>query len=190
MKTYVIKRLLQVIPVLLLIAVIVFFLLRLIPGDPAAIYVGANAEPGVVESIRREMGLDQPIYIQFFIWLSRVMQGDFGTSIVYHMDVVAIILQRLPVTLILGFLSMMLALLLAVPAGILAAANQNSYKDYLFTLLAVLGISIPGFWLALMLVIFFSVKLGWFPATGFVSPFEDFLRGMQYWSCPVFPRPS
>jgi len=183
-KTYVIKRLLQAVPVLLLIAIIVFFLLRLIPGDPAAIYVGANAEPGVVESIRREMGLDQPIYIQFFIWLSRVLRGDFGTSIVYQTEVVSIILQRLPVTLILGFLSMVLALLLAVPAGILASANQNSYKDYLFTLLAVLGISIPGFWLALMLVIIFSVKLGWFPATGFVSPFEDFLRGMQYLVLP------
>ena len=188
MKTYVIKRLLQVIPVLLLIAGMVFFLLRLIPGDPAAIYVGANAEPGVVESIRREMGLDQPIYVQFLFWLSRVIRGDFGTSIVYQMDVVSLILQRLPVTLILGSLSMVFALLLAVPSGIMASANQNSYKDYLFTLLAVLGISIPGFWLALMLVIFFSVKLGWFPATGYVSPFEDFLRGIHYLILPCLSQ--
>jgi peptide/nickel transport system permease protein len=188
MKTYVIKRLLQVIPVLFLIAGIVFFLLRLIPGDPAAIYVGANAEPGVVESIRREMGLDQPIYIQFFIWLSRVMRGDFGASIFYHLDVIQLILQRLPVTLTLGFLSMVFALLLAVPSGIMASVNQNSYKDYLFTLLAVMGISIPGFWLALMMVIFFSVKLGWFPATGYVSPFEHFLKGMHYLVLPCISQ--
>jgi len=184
MKTYVLKRVLQVFPVLLLIAVIVFFLLRMIPGDPAAIYVGPEAEPGVVESIRQEMGLDQPVYVQFFIWISRVMRGDFGTSIFYHMDVVQLILQRLPVTLILGFLSTVFALLLAVPAGILAAVNQNNYKDYLFTLLAVLGISMPGFWLALMMIIFFSVKLGWFPATGYVSPFEHFLEGMHFFVLP------
>src|SRR5512143_3735157 len=126
--------------------------------------------------------------MQFFIGLSRAMRGAFGASIFFHLDGLQHIMQPVPVTLTLGFLSMVFALLLAVPSGIMASVNQNSYKDYLFTLLAVMGISIPGFWLALMLVIFFSVKLGWFPATGYVSPFENFFRGMHYLILPCISQ--
>jgi len=184
LKIYLIKRLIQSIPVLLLIGVMVFFLIRLIPGDPALVLLGERSEPGEVEAIRHEMGLDKPIYIQFLIWVSKMSRGDFGKSITYQMDIIHLILQRLPVTLTFGVFSTLLALLISVPSGIIASVHQNTYKDYLFTLFAVFGVSIPGFWLALMFVIFFSVKLGWFPTMGYVSPFENFLKGMHHLILP------
>ncbi|MGD8561926.1 MAG: ABC transporter permease [Desulfarculaceae bacterium] len=184
MKIYILKRIIQVIPILFLIALMVFILLRLIPGDPVLVMVGDQAEPGVVEALRHEMGLDQPIMAQFFYWLAHIAKGDFGKSIIYQMDVLDLIFQRLPVTLTFGLFSTLFALFLAVPSGIIAAVHQNTYKDYLFTLLAVFGVSVPSFWLALMFIIFFSVKLGWFPATGYVSPYTHFFEGMKYLILP------
>jgi peptide/nickel transport system permease protein len=184
LKIYLIKRLIQSVPTLLLIAVMVFFLIRLIPGDPALVLMGEQPDPAALEAIRHEMGLDKPIYVQFLIWLSKVGRGDFGKSIVYKIEIIQLILQRLPVTLTFGGFSMLFALLIAIPSGIIASVHRNTYKDYLFTLLAVLGVSIPSFWLALMFVVFFSVKLGWFPTMGYVSPFEDFLKGMHYLILP------
>ncbi|MCG8639441.1 MAG: ABC transporter permease [Desulfobacterales bacterium] len=184
MKTYILKRIIQIVPVLFLIALMVFILLRLIPGDPVLVMVGDEAEPGMVEALRHEMGLDKPLMIQFFYWLVKIIQLDFGTSITYRMDVLPLILQRLPVTLTFGLFSTLFAVALAVPSGIIAAVHQNTYKDYLFTLLAVFGVSIPSFWLALMFIMFFSLNLGWFPATGYVSPFTDFFSGMKYLVLP------
>jgi len=167
-----------------LIALMVFILLRLIPGDPVQIMVGDQADPAVLAAIRHEMGLDKPVMVQFFYWLARIAQGDFGQSTTYSMDVLELIWQRLPVTLTFGLFSTLFALLLAVPSGIIAAVHQNTYKDYLFTLLAVFGVSVPSFWLALMFVIFFSLQLGWFPATGYVSPYANFLEGIKYLVLP------
>ena len=184
MKIYLLKRVIQVVPVLFLIALMVFILLRLIPGDPVQIMVGDQADPAVLAAIRHEMGLDKPVMVQFFYWLARIAQGDFGQSTTYSMDVLELIWQRLPVTLTFGLFSTLFALLLAVPSGIIAAVHQNTYKDYLFTLLAVFGVSVPSFWLALMFVIFFSLQLGWFPATGYVSPYANFLEGIKYLVLP------
>jgi peptide/nickel transport system permease protein len=184
MKIYILKRIILVVPVLFLIALMVFILLRLIPGDPVQIMVGDQADPAVLAAIRHEMGLDKPVMVQFFYWLARIAQGDFGQSTTYSMDVLELIWQRLPVTLTFGLFSTLFALLLAVPSGIIAAVHQNTYKDYLFTLLAVFGVSVPSFWLALMFVIFFSLHLGWFPATGYVSPYANFLEGIKYLVLP------
>ena len=179
-----IKRLIQIVPTLLLIAVMVFFLIRLIPGDPALVLMGEQPDPVLLEAIRHEMGLDKPIYVQFLVWLSKMGRGDFGKSIVYKMEIIPLILQRLPVTLTFGGLSMLFAFLIAIPSGIIASVHRNTYKDYLFSFLAVLGVSIPSFWLALMFIVFFSVKLGWFPTMGYVSPFEDFFKGMHHLILP------
>jgi peptide/nickel transport system permease protein len=162
----------------------VFFLIRLIPGDPALVLMGEQPDTAALEAIRHQMGLDKPIYVQFLIWLSKVGRGDFGKSIVYKMEIIQLILQRLPVTLTLGGFSILFALVIAIPSGIIASVHRNTYKDYLFTLFAVLGVSIPSFWLALMFIVFFSVKLGWFPTMGYVSPFEDFFKGMHYLILP------
>jgi len=184
MKIYILKRIIQVVPVLFLIALMVFILIRLIPGDPVQVLVGDQADPAVVTALRHEMGLDKPVMVQFFYWLARIAQGDFGQSITYNMNVLDLIWQRLPVTLTFGLFSTIFALFLAVPSGIIAAVHQNTYKDYLFTLLAVFGVSVPSFWLALMFVIFFSLKLGWLPATGYVSPYANFLEGIKYLVLP------
>ncbi len=184
MRVYVIKRIMTIVPVIFLVSVIVFILIHFIPGDPALVFVGEDAAPGEVELIRVEMGLDKPLYVQFGTWLSKIVRGDFGESIIYQRPVINLLIERLPVTLSFGFFSMLISLLFAIPAGIMAAANQNTYKDYFFTLIAVLGISIPGFWLALMFIFIFSLKLGWLPAIGYIPLTQDFLGGLK---CLILP---
>ncbi len=184
MLVYAIKRSLTIVPVILLVSLIVFLLIHFIPGDPALVFVGEDAAPGEVERIRFEMGLDQPLYVQFGTWLAMVARGDFGESIIYQRPVIDLIWERLPVTLSFGFFSMLISLMIAIPSGILAAVNQNTYKDYFFTFIAVLGISIPGFWLALMFIFTFSLKLGWLPAIGYIPLTQDFWGGVE---CLILP---
>jgi len=183
-RVYIIKRILTIVPVIFLVSFIVFLLLHLIPGDPALVFVGEDADPGEVERIRFEMGLDQPLYVQFGTWFAKIIRGDFGESIIYQRPVIDLIWERLPVTLSFGFLALLISLILAIPSGILAAANQNTYKDYFFTLIAVLGISIPGFWLALIFIFTFSLKLGWLPAIGYVPLTQNFWGGLKYLILP------
>jgi len=184
LRAHLIKRILTIVPVIFLVSLIVFLLLHLIPGDPALVYVGEDAEPGEIERIRFEMGLDRPLYVQFGTWFVKIIRGDFGESIIYQRPVIDLILERLPVTLSFGFFAMLISLMFAIPSGILAAVNHNTYKDYFFTFIAVLGISIPGFWLSLMFISTFSLKLGWLPATGYVPLTENFWGGVE---CLILP---
>jgi len=185
MIPYIIKRLLYFIPTLLLVAFLVFFLVHLIPGDPVVVMLGENASPENVVSIRKSMGLDRPLPVQFTLWVGNVLQGDFGTSIQTKRPVIQSIKERFPVTIILTTLALLFSLILSLPSGIFAAIYQNTKKDYLFMIGTLLGVSLPGFWLGLMALLVFSVHIGWFPSIGFVPMWEDFWEGLRYMILPA-----
>ena len=147
----------------------VFVALYLLPGDPIYALIGDRASPESVERIRTKYNLDKPIYVQYATWFGKVFQGDFGTSILSKRPVTDEIVAKLPHTLELILLSQFVALLVAISLGVLAAIREHSLLDYLTTVFSVLGVSMPAFWLALMLIIIFSVKLGWFPTHGLIG---------------------
>ena len=166
MGTYLLRRVLLAVPTLLVSVTLVFFLFRLVPGDPAELIAGEMAPREVVESIRRQMGLDQPLHVQYLRYLGGLARGDVGISKVFQQNAGEQLRARLPATLQLAGLAMVLALVIGVSAGLVAAVKQYSWLDTVATLGAVGGISIPSFWLGLMLIMLFSVGLGWLPTSG------------------------
>lgn len=170
---FLIKRLLLAVPVVFLVTVMVFLMLHLLPGDPALVFLGQEATPEAVAALRTELGLDKPIVVQYFTWIGGVLQGDLGRSLVDHSPVSKLIMQRLPVTLELTIGTFLVAILIAVPAGIFASVRPGSWLDYSSTMFALGGMSIPHFWLGMMFIILFSVKLGVLPASGYVPFMEN-----------------
>jgi peptide/nickel transport system permease protein len=170
MSGYVARRLLGLIPVLLGVSLIVFSILKFIPGDPARAVAGLDASPADVENVRRQLGLDQPLYVQYARFLGNALVGDFGRSIRSKKPVIDEIANTLPATLQLAFVSMALAIILGATLGIAAATRQYTIWDGLTMVLALLGISVPIFWLGLMLILLFAVQLGWLPAQGRGGP--------------------
>ncbi len=166
MLQYVIKRLLSTAPVLLGISLLLFFMLRMLPGDPAQVLAGEMATPEEVENIRQQLGLDQPIYVQYAFFLSRLVKFDLGRSARTQNPVTEEIWARLPNTILLAVVAITLACLFGIPAGIVSAARPYSWIDYVVTSTSIFGISMPVFWLGLMLVVIFSVGLQWLPAGG------------------------
>ena len=166
MLNYLIKRLISTIPVLVGISLLLFFMLRLLPGDPAQVLAGQMATPQEIENIRRQLGLDRPIYEQYAHYLSRLARFDLGRSARTQNPVTEEIWARLPNTLLLAVVAISLACLLGIPAGIISAVRPYSWIDYLVTTSALFGMSMPVFWLGLMLVVVFSVILKWLPAGG------------------------
>jgi len=166
MLNYLIKRLLSTIPVLLGISLLLFFMLRLLPGDPAQVLAGQMATPQEIENIRQQLGLDRPIYEQYANYLSRLVRFDLGRSARTQNPVTEEIWARLPNTLLLAVVAISLACLFGIPAGIISAVRPYSWIDYLVTTSALFGMSMPVFWLGLMLVVVFSVILKWLPAGG------------------------
>ncbi|MDT1061426.1 ABC transporter permease [Paracoccus sp. CPCC 101403] len=164
---YLLRRILAVIPVMLLVAVFVFLLLRLTPGDPAAIIAGDMATPAQLQAIREAMGLNQPIHIQFVTWLGQLARGDLGTSLISHTPVSGMIAARMGPTLSIALLTILLSVALAVPMGVLAAWRHRSAADYAVMTFSVLGFSVPVFVIGYLLILVFSLKLGWFPVQGF-----------------------
>lgn len=187
MTTYVVQRLLQMIPVLLLVSVISFSLTFLLPGDPALLILGdqmaANEE--AYQAVRRELGLDRPVAIQYLDWLGQTLRGDLGTSTRDRLPVVEGILDRLPVTLELSFLSMLLALTIAVPAGIISAVKQNSRWDVGFSLFSLWGVAIPHFWLGILLIYLLAVYLKVLPPSGYVPFTEDPVANLKHMILPA-----
>jgi peptide/nickel transport system permease protein len=166
MLSYLIKRLLATIPVLIGISLLLFFMLRMLPGDPAQVLAGQMATPQEIENIRQQLGLDRPIYEQYAAYLSRLARFDLGRSARTQNPVTQEIWARLPNTLLLAVVAITLACLFGIPAGIISAVRPYSWIDYLVTVSALFGMSMPVFWLGLMLVVLFSVILKWLPAGG------------------------
>ncbi len=170
---FIVRRLLLAIPTILLVTVMVFSLMHILPGDPATVILGQEATPEAVAALREQLGLNRPIAVQYVSWLGGVLQGNLGRSLVDRSPVSELIRQRLPVTLELTLGTFLIAILIAVPAGILSAARRGSWMDYSSTMLALGGMSIPHFWLGMMFIVLFAVKLHWLPASGFVPFTED-----------------
>jgi glutathione transport system permease protein len=166
MLNYVIKRLLGLIPTLLIVAVLVFLFVHMLPGDPARLIAGPEADATVIELVRKQLGLDQPLYVQFWHYIVNVVQGDFGTSMVSRRPVVEEIASRFMPTFWLTITSMVWAMLFGLGAGIIAAVWRNRWPDRLGMALAVTGISFPAFALGMLLMQIFSVELGWLPTVG------------------------
>ena len=166
MFKYLVKRLVSTIPVLLGISLLLFFMLRMLPGDPAQVLAGQMATPKEIEIIRHQLGLDRPILVQYGIFLSHLALLDLGRSARTQSPVINEIWARLPNTILLAVSAITLACLFGIPAGIISAVRPHSWVDYVFTSLALFGISMPVFWLGLMLVVLFSVMLQWLPAGG------------------------
>ena len=174
MTGYVIRRILSTIPVLLVVSLVVFALIRLSPGDPAALIAGHEALEGEVEAIREQLGLNRPLPVQLGIWFRDILQGDLGRSIVSKHPVLELILQWSVPTLSLALLTEVIAVSLAIPLGVLAAWKANTWIDRSVMVFATLGFSIPVFWLGFLMIFLFAVQLGIFPAAGYVAPTEDF----------------
>jgi peptide/nickel transport system permease protein len=160
-------RLSQAVPVLLLVAILAFLLMHLLPGDPAVIIAGVEAGPEAIDRIRRELGLDRPLLEQLATWLGHLAQGNFGKSLMLNQSVVSAVGERLPVTLSLALLSIAVTLPVGIGLGVAAAYWRNSWIDSVVMAIALLGVSVPSFWIAILSVILFSVKLGWVPSAGY-----------------------
>lgn len=170
MARYIAGRLAAVVPVLAVVGVTVFLLIHLIPGDPASIMLGPDASVSQVNQLRHELGLDRPLWVQFGLWLERLLRGDLGESIFLNQQVTRAIWEHLGPTVSLTALAEVLALLVAIPSGVLAAWKRESRFDQAFMMIAVLGVSIPSFWTGLNLIALFAVAIRLFPVAGYVSP--------------------
>lgn len=180
------RRVLVSIPTILLISVFVFALQKLLPGDPVLAMAGEERDPIALAAIREQLGLNEPLPVQYFRWLSGAVQGDLGTSVRTGLPVTDLIMQKLPVTLQLGVMALLIALVIGIPAGILSAVRKGTLTDYAANVVALSGMSIPNFWLGIMLIMLVSVKWQLLPASGYVSPTEDFVQSMRTMIMPAF----
>ncbi|MEY8828390.1 ABC transporter permease [Sedimentitalea sp. XS_ASV28] len=172
MVLYILQRILAAVPVIGFVALFVFLLLRLTPGDPAAIIAGDTATPAQLEAIRDSLGLNEPLLVQFFTWIGQLLQGDFGTSILSRKPVIDLIADRMEPTISLALTTIILSVLIAVPLGVIAAWKQGTLIDRFVMLLSVLGFSVPVFVIGYLMISTFSMGLGWFPVQGF-RPISD-----------------
>jgi peptide/nickel transport system permease protein len=188
---YIVRRLLQLIPVLLLVSLAVFLLVRVIPGDPVLVMLGIDPdERGRISTeqyrvMQHQLGLDQPIYAQYLNWADKIIHGDFGLSLASRRPIFEIIFERYPATLYLAVTALFVGLIIAIPAGAIAATRQNTGLDYAAMGFALWGVAMPNFWLALMLIVLFSLKLGWLPSIGYTSPFENPFLFVQHAALPA-----
>lgn len=179
------RRLLSAIPVLFIVSLISFGLMRLIPGDPAASIAGPSATPAQIDQLRRDLGLDEPLLMQLLHYYQGLLQGDFGKSLLLGKGVLAATMERLPVTIGLSLYALVLTLLIGVTSGIIAALRQNTWVDQVAMMIAMLGISIPNFFLGLLMIIFFAVQLGWLPSGGYVPFSQDPIGWLRSTTMPA-----
>ena len=182
---FLIKRLLYVIPTIILVSVLVFSLLHLTPGDPVDALLGEDQDLAMREALIIEMGLDKPLYIQYLTWMAKVLQGDLGHSLLHGQPVGKMISEALPRTVQLAVAAMIVALLIALPLGVLAAMKRKTIVDYAAQVIAMIGLSVPVFWEALLAMFLFALILGWFPAVGYTEPSEDFWDFLRHLSLPA-----
>src|SRR5205085_4150797 len=180
------KRILQLIPTLFFVSVLIFSLQHLLPGDPALVMAGEEKDPAVIEQIRQHYRLDQPLPVQYFYWVKGVLSGDLGESLRNRMPVLELIGQKLPVTIQLASMAIIIALVIGVSAGIISAVKKGTAWDYGANLFALWGISTPNFWLGILMLFLFSIELGWPPASGYVRPSEDWRQSLASTIMPAF----
>ena len=190
MTSYIIRRLLLAIIVLFLVSVFVFLAMRLLPGDPVLMFVSSSSVQEItdeqLEALRHEFGLDKTLPMQYLDWIFGVLRGDLGTSILNRSPVTQEILKRLPITIHLGAVAFIIAIIIGIPAGVLCAVRRGSWLDNLITTLSNIGITIPVFWLGIILIYVFALYFEWLPVMGYTSPFEDLWLSIKKIIMPVF----
>jgi peptide/nickel transport system permease protein len=186
MTQYLAKRLAAILPTIFFVTVIIFTLQQLLPGDAATIMAGEDQDPNVIAYLRQKLHLDEPIPVRYGYWIWGVLHGDLGESLRIQEPVLGLILQKLPVTLELAAMAMLIALVIGIPAGIVSAIGKDSVWDYAANVVALWGLSTPNFWLGILMILLFSVQLGWLPASGYVSPFEDLGGNLAAMIMPAF----
>jgi peptide/nickel transport system permease protein len=187
MLIYTINRILQLFPVLFVLSVMVFGFVHALPGDIIDTLAGEEAaeDPEVRAALEKEYGLDRPIYVQYGLWLGKVLQGDLGKSLVTRRPVTIELIERIPATVYLALVGITLSILIAVPLGTIAAVRRNSHIDHGAQVTSLLGISIPEFWFAILSILLFALYLRWLPSSGYASPFEDFWGSLKYLALPA-----
>jgi peptide/nickel transport system permease protein len=186
MTTFLIRRIALVIPTLFFVSVLIFGLQQLLPGDPALAMAGEERDPAVIEFLRQKYHLDEPLPVRYALWVEGVVQGDLGESIRIKRPVLDLIEEKLPVTGELAVLALLISLSIGIPIGIVAAVKNGTAIDYGTTMAALWGLSIPNFWLGILLILLFSVQLGLLPASGFVSPTESLKQNLLTLIMPAF----
>lgn len=174
MLNYTLRRTLQALPLLILISVISFAIINMAPGDVTSMFINPESDPADIEALRQHFGLDKPLFVRYFIWFGKVLSGDLGTSMWVGRSVMEMIIEKLPNTLMLAGLSMLISFAVAIPIGIISATKRYSIFDYAATTFAFIGLSLPSFWFGLMLILFFSLQLGWLPSGGMRANFDQF----------------
>src|SRR6202163_12622 len=180
------KRILHLIPTLFFVSILIFSLQHLLPGDPALVMAGEERDPNVIAQIRQQYRLDQPIPVQYVYWVKGVLSGDLGESMRIKQKVLDLVLQKLPVTIQLASMAIVIALSIGISAGVVSAVKKDTFWDYGANVFALWGISTPNFWLGIMLIFLFSVKLGWLPASGYVRLAEDWRASLASTIMPAF----
>lgn len=186
MLTFIFRRLLSAIPTLILVSLFVFTLQKLLPGDPVLTMAGEERDPAVMEYLREKYRLNDPLPLQYVHWVGNVLQGDFGTSLRTEQPVTTLLASKLPVTIELAVLALLIAMLIGIPAGVISAVRKGTAVDYGANVLALSGISIPHFWLGILLIMIFAVQLQWLPASGFVPLGEDVAQNLKTLILPAF----
>lgn len=186
MARYIGKKLFAAILILLIVTFISYIIMSVLPGDAALVALGNDATPQRLAELRAELGLDKPVMVRYFIWLGNAVKGDFGYSIQYSTDCLSVLQNRLPVTALIGAISLVISIIFGILLGIIAAVHRGKIIDTIVNLFANLGIALPAFWLGLMLIILFAVKLGWVPVQGYVAPSEGIGKFIKYAILPCF----
>jgi peptide/nickel transport system permease protein len=186
MWQYLVKRLAAILPTIFFVTVIIFGLQQLLPGDAATMLAGEDQDPQVIAYLRQKMHLDEPLPVRYGYWISGVAHGDLGESLRIQEPVLGLILQKLPVTIQLASMAMLIALVIGIPTGIVSAVGKGTACDYIANVIALWGLSTPNFWLGILMILLFSVQLGWLPASGYVSPFEDLKGNLAAMIMPAF----
>jgi peptide/nickel transport system permease protein len=189
MQTFIIRRLLQIVLVLLIVTILVFLMVRLLPGDPILMYMTQqNMEilsQEQIDVIRHDLGLDRSLAVQYVDWLSHALRGDLGLSIINRGDVAAEIIRRMPISMYLAGIAFIISIIVGIPLGVVSAVRRGTWLDSFLTSVGNLGITIPTFWLGILLIYFFGMKLDWLPIFGWTSPFDDLAMNIKQSILPV-----
>ena len=187
MFIYTINRIIHLVPVLFILSIVVFSFVHMLPGDIVDTLVGDEdaEDPNIRQILLKEYGLDKPLYVQYSVWLGKVLQGDFGNSLVTRRPISTELFDLIPATAYLGLTGIGISILISIPLGSIAAVKRNTAIDYAAQVTSLIGISIPEFWFAIMCVLAFSLYLGWLPSSGFVSPFDDLEQSLLYLILPA-----